>query len=182
MSRYSMGLMLVILLASGSSCRDSEPDSSVSFKILPGGYSSTLDTFLFRVSPNARDPLKGSFLATYNKDIGLVQPLILPLEPGPVGIAWIPGRAAFVVAHGEHISFFEGNGAGGGYTGRALPCPLGLVYGQCSWSPEGRRLAVACVDLSDPSWSRKLGVYDLQEEAFVLSDITVKFQLPLWKD
>lgn len=182
MLRYSMGLMLVILLTCGSSCRDSEPDSSISFRIFPDGYSSTLDTFLFRVSPNARDPLKDSFLATYNKGTGLVQSLVHPLHPGPVGAAWVPGRAAFVVTHGERTSLFERDRAGRGYTGRALPCPLGPVYGSCSWSPEGRWLAVTCVDRDDPSWSRKLGVYDLQRNTFVLSDITAKFQLPLWKD
>ena len=182
MPRYSIGLMLLTLLTYGSSCRESEPDSSVSFRISRGGYSSTLDTFLFGVSPNAHDPVKGSFLATYNQSTGLVQSLIHPLSPGPSGVAWVPGRAAFVVTHGEHISFFEGDRAARGYSGRALPCPLGLVYGSCSWNPEGRQLAVLCVDLDDRPWSRKLGVYDLEQETFILSDITAKSQLPLWKD
>lgn len=190
MLRYATGLLLLMLLVCGVSCRDSEPESSVSFRVFRGGYSAPLDTILFRFSPDARDPLKGSFLATYNQSTGVVQSLIHPviqsqihpLNPGPVDVAWVPGRPAFAVTHGECISFFERDRDGSAYGARALPCPLGPAYGACSWSPDGRWLAVACVDLNDPSWTRKLGVYDLQREKFVLTDVVAEFQRPFWKN
>lgn len=51
----------------------------------------------------------------------------------------------------------------------------------CSWNPTGRWLAVNCFDLE--KCCRKLGLYNLKEEKFVISDIPMDAGCPpVWKD
>lgn len=182
MFRYAVGLlMLATLLVGCSSCRKTK--MQIQWRLSRGGYSPDTKTFLLRVYYDFGElEMKGSYLATYDVEKGLMKPLHL-VEQHFFDFAWVPRQPAFVVTHGDGMILFRQDDSDDGYGGMAIRCPTEYLYRFCAWNPEGRWLAVNCHDMEKPSLDCRLGMYDLSEEKFLLSDILMRpGGRPFWKD
>ena len=179
MFRYTFGLlMLPALVVCGSSCRNEK----ISYKLSRGGYSPSTNTLLLLVRVDLGEPLKGSFLATYDEEKGSLTHLLYPTISGTCDFAWAPGQAIFVVTHSDRMTLFQKDPTSErGYSGTAIRCPVNALYMFCSWNPKGEWLAVNCFDLE--KGCHRLGLYDLKEEKCVISDILMDAGCPpVWKD
>ncbi|MHC4507510.1 MAG: hypothetical protein ACYTAO_00940 [Planctomycetota bacterium] len=183
MLHYTLVLLLLLgLVICGPSCGDSKAQGSASYRLSRGGYSRSTNTLLFAVSIDLGKPLKGSFLGTYKEDDGLATSLLYPIDIGPYDFAWAPGHAVFVLTHADRMTLFREDAASDrGYSGAAIRCPVSVLYTYCSWNPKGEWLAVNCHDLRENSGHR-LGLYELKEGKFVISDIVIDHRSPVWKD
>ena len=170
-------LMLLAIVMCDSSCGDSKTQVSYSYKLSRGAYSPDANSLLFAVY-DLDDLLKGtSSLAVYDVEKRLANH-IFPIDPPVFDFAWVPGQAVFVVTHGDRMTLFQKD-ADGDYRGTAIACPVDLSYTRCSWNPKGEWLAVNCLGLRKGT-GRKLGLYELKEERFVMSDIVIDHWSFLW--
>ncbi|MCP4258719.1 MAG: hypothetical protein GY774_14645 [Planctomycetes bacterium] len=188
MSHHTFSLMLLVVVMCGSSCKDAKPNVACSYRLSRGGYSPSAHTFLFVVTVDRDVSLKAfglgekaSWLATYNKEKRTVMYLLYPTDSSPFDFAWAPGQAVFVVTDFDRMTLFHKDASDDGYSGMAIQCPVNFMYTSCSWNSTGELLAVNCYDL-ERAFNNKLGLYDLKEEKFVLSDIVIDHRPFVWEN
>ena len=75
---------------------------------------------------------------------------------------------------------YQKNSAGEDYTGTSIRCPINFLYMHCSWSPDGKLLAVICLDLNTSR--RKLGLYKYQEQMFMTTKLDIDHRFVVWGD
>ncbi len=188
MSHHTFSLMLLVVVMCGSSCKDAKPNVACSYRLSRGGYSPSAHTFLFVVTVDRDVSLKAfglgekaSWLATYNKEKRTVMYLLYPTDSSPFDFAWAPGQAVFVVTDFDRMTLFHKDASDDGYSGMAIQCPVNFMYTSCSWNSTGELLAVNCYDL-ERAFNNKLGLYDLKEEKFVISDIVIDHRTLVWEN
>jgi hypothetical protein len=120
-------------------------------------------------------------LVTYDEEKRTVMHLLYPTDSSPFDFAWAPGQAVFVVTDFDRMTLFHKDASDDGYSGTAIQCPVNFMYTYCSWNPKGELLAVNCYDLERASGHR-LGLYDLKEEKFVISDIVIDHRTLVWEN
>ena len=176
-SHQTFGLVLFVVVMSSSSLRAAQA-SWPSFKLSKGGYSPTANTLLFALRSDFNE-LKGYGLATYNEKTNSIRLLSSPTDTGPFDFAWVPGKEAFVVTQGDRMTLYQKDSSSDDYNGTAIRCPIDFFYMHCSWSPNGKRLAVICLDLKTSS--RKLGLYQYQEQKFfVTTKLDIDYRFVVW--
>ena len=185
---HTFGLMLLVVVMGVSSCKDAKPDGSCSYRLSRGGYSPSTQTLLIAISTDTDKSLKAfglgakiSWLATYDEEKRTVTSQLYPTNSSPFDFAWVPGQAVFVVTQGDRMTLYQKDALGERYSGTAIRCPVNFMYMCCSWNPKGELLAVNCYDLERAS-SNRLGLYDLKEEKFVISDIVIDHRTLVWEN
>lgn len=186
---FSLILLLALLCPS---LGNKQVYGSSSYRLSIGGYSTTTNTLLIagnydfgRDTPESdffNNMLKGGVLFAYSEKTDSLTFPTFPLPvTGPFDFAWIPGHAAFVVTHGDRMILYQKDSTGDNYAGTAIGCPIDLVYIYCSWSPDGKWLAVNCLGLSSTG-NNRLGLFEYQEQKFVLTNINIDPSVLVWKD
>ncbi|MHC4463933.1 MAG: hypothetical protein ACYS30_21235 [Planctomycetota bacterium] len=184
---HTLGILILLaIVICDSSCGDSRTQGSYSYRLSRGAYSPDENSLLFNVY-DANSLLlairhfdsgeANTFLAVYDVEKRLAK-FLFPIDPPVFDFAWVPGQGEFVVTHGDRMTLFQKD-ADGDYRGTAIACPVDLSYTRCSWNPKGEWLAVNCNDLRKGT-GRKLGLYELKEERFVMSDIVIDHRPLLW--
>lgn len=189
MCRHTLGfLVLLPLFICGLSCKDAKPDGSCSYRLSRGGYSPITQKLLIAVSTETDKSLKDfglgakiSWLVSYNEEKRMLTSPSYPTNSSPFDFAWAPGQAVFVATQGDRMTLFRKDSSDYGYSGTAILCPVNYMYTCCSWNPKGELLAVNCYDLERASGNR-LGLYDLKEETFVISDIVIDHRTLVWEN
>jgi hypothetical protein len=148
-----------------------------SYRLMPGGYSLCAHTLLLSVTGRS---LSNHFLATFNTEEGSLK-FLFPLTHTFFDFAWVLGKPAFVVTHGDGMILFEKDDSPDGYGGTAIRCPTRFSYTFCSWSPKRRWLATTCTG-SEERTGTVLGLYAWRTEKFVVTDIPVGYGTPIWQD
>jgi WD40 repeat protein len=179
MSHHTFGLMLLVVVIGGSSLRAGQAYWPT-FRLSTGGYSPTTNTLLFAVKYDLEE-LKGYGLAAYNEKTDSITMLSSPTGTSLFDFAWLPGQAAFVATQSDRMILYREDAPGEGYTGTAIQCPIDFLYTSCSWSPDGKCLAVICLDLNPSNTSsRILGLYDYQEQKFVITKLDIDYRFVVW--
>jgi len=168
-------IMLFAFVVSGLSCKNEKTP----YRLSRCGYSPSTDTLLLAVSPDGTEPLKPSWLAVYDVEKKSLTHLLYPTHMGLFDFAWAPGQSVFVLTHSDRVTLFRKKASDGGFSGSAVRCPVNVLYMFCAWDPRGEWLAVNCQDLRE-GFNHRLGLYNLKEEKFVISDITTDYHAPLW--
>jgi hypothetical protein len=151
---------------------------SVSLKLGGQGYSPATKTLLVAKIETDRHG-KGSWLATYDEVSGSVQRVAIPEDCVPIDFAWIPGRAAFVVADLEKVILFQKDNSGDGYTPTSIQCPSGIWALECSWNPKGEWLAVTCLDEAN-AMRGALGLYKYGDKALAKTGLALDHRPVTW--
>jgi len=156
------------------------------FRLPPGGYSPVANALLMTVCvPTGGSeygfPKMTRFLARYEEKEKLLGTHLLPTATSLFDVAWIPGKSAFIVTHGDRMTLYRRD-AGGTFAGTAVPCPVDFLYVYCSWNPEGRWLALMCSDIRIGKGGFKLGLYDRKRNRYVGGTIVMEPVRPVWKD
>jgi hypothetical protein len=179
-------LMLLAIVMCDSCCGDSKTQLSYSYRLSRGSYSPDENSLLFAVRLDLGEILKGgtllkggTFLAVYDFEKRLAMHLF-PIDRVILDFAWVPGQAVFVVTHADRMTLFQKD-TDGDYRGTAIACPVDFFYTHFSWNPKGEWLAVNCNYLRKAT-GHKLGLYELKEERFVISDIVIDHRPLLWED
>lgn len=183
-SHQTFGIVLFVVFISGSSLRAGQARRP-SYRLSRSGYSPVTQTLLFRVTTDTDKSLKYfglgakiSWLAAYDEEKRTVTDPLTPTNSSPFDFAWVPGQEAFVVTQGDRMILYQKDSAGEDYTGMAIRCPVDFLYMHCSWSPDGKRLAVICLDLNTSS--RKLGLYEYQEQKFMVTKLDIDYRFVFW--
>ena len=175
MYRYACTVcLLACLVVCGASCEHAK----MSYRLSRFGYSPFANALLYVNYYDGDGPLKSSWLAVYDVQKGVARHLRYPINAGIRDFAWVPGQATFVVTHGDRMTLFQQDGSGD-YSGTAVPCPVHVQYMFCSWDSSGEWLAVNCHSLKGTPVYR-LGIYRLEDNRFVLTDIVCDHRVPIW--
>ena len=182
MVRYALGfLVLLELVLCCSSCRtEGSPSPAHEYRLDRGGYSSGANTLLLAVYPSGDID---SRLAAYDEEKQLMLAVPQPLD-SPHYFAWTPRQAVFVATWGDYrVLLYRKNASMDNYDGIPIRCPVRVSYDKCAWNPRGQWLAVVCDDMRGRGSVTKLGLYDLKEDNFVMTDVNVRTGGSLfWKD
>jgi len=151
-------------------------------------FCPSANAFLFSVTVDSNEalPLPGlkrpiSWLAVYEHDEKRVSRVGYPTHTPFFDWAWVPGQEAFVVAGSDRMVLYRRD-ASGGFSGTAISCPVDTLYLFCSWDPKGHWLAVTCNDVRIGKGGFKLGLYDLKEDRYVMTNTVMKPRRPVWQD
>jgi hypothetical protein len=150
------------------------------------------------------EQFKGSVLLIYNEEEGSMGGLLSPTNVNIFDFAWNPEQPVFIVTQGDRMTLYRKDTLYG-YRGMAIRCPVDFLYTYCSWDPKGRWLAVNSHDfrtgvkipMVSPAGTkdtdseffettykhasgRKLGLYELKEEKFTISDIIIDHNPLVW--
>lgn len=153
---------------------------SDSYRLLKEGYSPSAHTLLIAGRHNMGHDEALRLLTAYDEETRVAR-ILFPLTQHFFDFAWSPTQPAFVVTHARGMILFEQDGSEDGYGGMSIACPTHLSYHHCSWSPAGAWLAVNCYNTENAS-GPSLGLYNLKESRFLLSDIVMDYMTPIWKD
>lgn len=203
---FSLIFLLALLCPS---LGDKQVYGSSRYRLSRGGYSTTTNTLLIvgkydfggdtlksdfggdtlesdyaRIMSNTMSNImsKSSILFAYSEKTNSLTIPTFPLPvTGPFDFAWIPGHAAFVVTQGDRMILYQKGTTGDNYAGTAIGCPIDFIYMYCSWSPDGKWLAVNCLDLSKIGGNR-LGLFEHQQQKFVLTNLNIDPRALVWKD
>lgn len=203
---FSLIFLLALLCPS---LGDKQVYGSSSYRLSRGGYSTTTNTLLIagkydfgrdtpesdfggdtlesdyaRMMSNVVSNImsKGGMLFAYSEKTDSLTYLSLPSTiTGPFDFAWIPGQAAFVVSLGDRMILYQKDSTGDDYAGTAIGCPIDFMYIYCSCSPDGKWLAVNCIDLSKIG-SNRLGLFEYEQQKFVLTNLNIDNNFLVWKD
>jgi len=137
-----------------------------------------MNSLLFVIKYRESKLKKSVFLAIYNEEKRSAK-YMSTIGVAPFDFAWAPGKNLFVTTHRDRMILYQKN-AEGGYNGTAIRCPVDFMYTFFSWNPKGVLLAVNCFD--HKTSGRRLGLYELKEEMFVMSDIVIDLRPLIWKD
>ncbi len=174
--RMSVAFIICSSILSGGLAR-----GAASYRLSKEGYSPTAKSLLLAITDDPNDPLKHSWLATYEEASGLVNRVALPLPrySVPADFAWVPGRAAFVVTHIQGMTLFQIDDSGHSYTPRAIRCPTDAFYRYCSWNPAGEWLAVNCLDRDNVVRGR-LGLFRFGDRKLVKTALGIDYRQVVW--
>lgn len=179
------GHLLVVFLALSTTCWG---ETSYLYRLGSESYSPNANAFLFSVTVDSNEPLqlRGlkrliSWLAIYEPEAKRVSRVGYPTGTAFFDWAWVPGQEAFVVAGSDRMVLYRKD-ASGGFSGAAISCPVDTLYLFCSWDPKGRWLAVTCNDVRIGKGGFKLGLYDLKEDRYVMTNTAMKPRRPVWED
>lgn len=185
MSDRLVGRLVVAVLMMCATCCG---ETSYLYRLGSESYSPTAKAFLFSVTVDNRELLQSgrlespiSWLAIYDHEAKRVTRVGYPTDVAFFDWAWVPGQEAFVVAGTDRMILYR-KGSDGRFDGTAIPCPADTLYIRCSWSPAGRWLAVMCNDVRIGKGGFKLGMYDLNKNKYVGTNIPMKPRPPVWKD
>jgi hypothetical protein len=137
--------------------------------------------FATHVEVEDNELMSGVHLAVYDENKKLAT-YLSPITPGPFDFTWAPTKDLFVVTHGDKVSLFRKGDPGSVYNGTAIRCPLNVNYTYCAWNASGDWLAVNCYPLEQKAPGHKLGLYNLLQEKFVISDIVIDHRPLVWKN
>ncbi len=173
-------IITLFIVLSCVSCSDNKEDVSSKYRLMLQGRSSFSGNILFARHIISQEPDISALLGIY--DANKQSASYFTSISNPLDFSWSPKEDMFIVTHGYRISYFKRYDLSQDYKGMAIPCPLDVLYTYCSWSPKGNWLAVNCYSLeaSPEECSHKLGLYSINDRKFMMSDIAMGHQRPIW--
>lgn len=181
---YAIGLLFVLLavVMYGPSCRGIESAPFLTrYRLARCGYSATTKDLIVDIIIAEPESVIGRSLSIYSEKTDTLSVLAYAAGDRTNDFAWIPGQDGFVVTHRGGMILFRRDTSVNGYRGTSIRCPVEVDYGSCSWCPSGEWLAVACYSRVQPV-GYKLGLFNLREEKFMLSNITARAIGLVWTD
>jgi len=180
-SSNCFGIFLIVMFTVlVPSCTLESQKQSSQYWLSASAFSAATGKLLFMTNSGLNNSSNRYCLSVWNPN-DTVQ-TIFPIDPDPFDFAWVPGQDAFVVTHSDRISFFEKDQIGSGYLGTSISCPIAYIYMYCSWSPNGRLLAVNSYEITEPNARHKLALFDRKTGDFTMTQITTNHLPYVWRD
>ena len=175
-----MAILSVFTIIISSSCLMTHPQEHDRYLLAKGGFSPNTTRILFSLQRSNESSTNDVYLGIYDL-LTRNGKYLFPITPNPFDYAWEPEKDAFVVTHGDRITFFESKDSNGTYVGESVRCPVNFNYMYCSWSPDGNWLAVNAYNLVDAS-GNKLCLFNPATATFQVTEIATGYHAPFWQD